>query len=80
MSTLPREGFGERARGRRKALVIGGVILVMIAIWSYAVLSYDGGEQAKSTSPPGGGTTTEQTTASAVPDEPGLRGRREHQR
>lgn len=71
MSTLPRDGFSGRGRGsRRKPLIIGGIALALIVIWSYAVLSYGGGEQAKSTSPQGGGATTEQTTASAVPDEP----------
>lgn len=71
MSTLPRDGFNGRGRGvRRKPLIIGGVVLALIIIWSYAVLSYGGGEQARSTAPQGGGDTTEQTTASAVPDQP----------
>ncbi|MGB3635934.1 MAG: hypothetical protein WA982_17995 [Rubrobacteraceae bacterium] len=71
MSTLPRDGFAGRGQGtRRKPLIIGGVVLALIAIWSYGVLSYGGGEQAKSTSPKDGGATTEQTAASAVPDEP----------
>ncbi|MGF1472714.1 MAG: hypothetical protein ACFB50_13370 [Rubrobacteraceae bacterium] len=56
MSTLPRDGFAGRGRGpRRKPLIIGGVVLALIVVWSYAVLSYGGGEQAKSTSPQGGG-------------------------
>lgn len=76
MSTLPRDGFNGRGRGvRRKPLIIGGVVLALIIVWSYAVLSYGGGEQARSTAPQGGGATreqaaVEQTTASAVPDEP----------
>lgn len=71
MSTLPRDGFAGRGQGtRRKPLIIGGVVLALLVIWSYGVLSYGGGEQANSTSPQGGGATTEQTTASAVPDEP----------
>ena len=76
MSTLPRDGFNGRGRGvRRKPLIIGGVVLALIIVWSYAVLSYGGEEPARSTAPQGGGATTEQaaaeqTTASAVPDEP----------
>lgn len=70
MSTLPRDGFGERVRGRRKPLIIGGVVLALIVVWSYFVLSYGGGEQARSAAPQGGGATAEQTMASAVPDDP----------
>ena len=61
MSTLPRDGFSGRGRGvRRKPLIIGGVVLALIIVWSYAVLSYGGGEPASSTAPQGGGATTEQ--------------------
>lgn len=70
MSTLPRDGFGERVRGRRKPLIIGGVVVALIVVWSYFVLSYGGEEQARSAAPQGGRATAEQTTASAVPDEP----------
>ena len=81
MSTLPRDGFNGRGRGvSRKPLIIGGVVLALIIVWSYAVLSYGGEEPARSAAPQGGGATTEQTTAgqaaaeqttaSAVPDEP----------
>ena len=80
MSTLPRDGFGERVRGRRKPLIIGGVVLALIVVWSYVVLSYGGEEQARSTAPQGGGATA-QTTAPAVPDEPAYaEGGNAHQR
>ena len=70
MSTLPRDGFGERVRGRRKPLIIGGVVLTLIVVWSYVVLSLTAARSKPGVRHPKGGGATAQTTAPAVPDEP----------
>jgi hypothetical protein len=45
VSSLPQGGFGERKEaGRRRALIIGGMVLLAIVAWAYAVLSYGGDE------------------------------------
>ena len=60
MSTLPRNGFEDRSRTsstRRKPLIIGGIVLLFILVWSYAVLSY-GGEAGGGPPDGAGGETT----------------------
>ena len=64
MSTLPRNGFEDRSRTpstRRKPLIIGGIVLLFVLVWSYAVLSYGGeagGEAGGGPSGGAGGGTT----------------------
>ena len=73
MSPLPQGGFGERQQGwRRKPLVIGGVVLVLILVWTYFILSYGGETGASKKAPPAGNeaSTTAQTTPVSVPNEP----------
>lgn len=76
MSTLPQGGFGEHRGGwRRKPLIVGGVAIVLILVWTYAVLSYSGGDEAsKKASPADSGAATARTTPSALPDEPAYAG------
>lgn len=46
MSGLPQGGFGVRKQaGRRRALVAGGMVLLLTIVWSYAVISYGGDEE-----------------------------------
>ena len=45
MSDLPQGGFGSSQRpGRRRAYVLGTLVLLFVIGWSYGVLSYDHGE------------------------------------
>lgn len=69
---MPQGGFGEpRSNGRRRTLVIGGVVLALFVVWSYIILSHGGEDRARNESPderpePAGETTK----PTAVPSEP----------
>ena len=53
MSGLPQGGFRRRGpSGRRKVLVVSGVLFVLLLAWSYAILSYGGGGESGGSAPP----------------------------
>jgi hypothetical protein len=55
MSGLPQGGFRQRKQtGRRRVLLACGALFVLLIVWSYAVLSYDGGDDAPDRSAPSG--------------------------
>lgn len=73
MSGLPQGGFGERKQaGRRRALVVGGVVFLGIVVWSYVVLSYGGNEAGAGKNGPEGDQAAEQAERASLPaeDEP----------
>lgn len=74
MSSLPQGGFnGRGGPGRRRVAIVGGVVLLVLIGWSYAVLSYDGGSGAGGEEPGGEEPTGEvearagQTSSSSTP-------------
>ena len=67
MSSLPQGGFnGRGGPGRRRAAIIGGIVLLVLIGWSYVVLSYDGGSTDGGEEPAGEAEARAgQTTASS---------------